>query len=158
MSDFYWPKQIKPLINKNYSTSRGANVLATPLTGGLPMVALDTTLESPPFNLNFVLSNLRMQVLLNFYDVALNHGANSFLMDLDSGNGVEEHRCFIAPGTWKPSKPNNGNWYLSLTVIAKVTSSQLSDCDSLYQLFNCYGDGTRKVLDGLSAWVEAMPK
>ena len=157
MSDFYWPVQIKPLINKNYSTSRGSNVLSTPLTGGVPIVGLDTTLESPPFSLNFILDNLRYQVLLNFYDVVLNHGANSFLMNLDSGNGIEEHRCFIVPNTWKVSRPSDGNWYLAVSVVAKVTSSQLETSTSLYDLFTIYGDDVKLVLDGFGKWVESMP-
>lgn len=157
MTDFFWPTNIKPLTNKNYSTTRGSNIVSTPLSGGMPILGADITIESPPFNLNFILSNLRYQVLLNFYDATLDHGKNQFKMMLDSGDGVEEHLCVISPNTWKVSRPSDGNWYLAMTVIAESTSSQLEDCDSLYQLYSCYGDDTAKILTGLNDWVEAMP-
>ena len=157
MGDFTWPTAIKPLTNKNYSTERGGNLVSTPLSGGVPLVALNTTLESPTFRLNFILDDLRYQVMLNFYDVVINHGANSFKMNLDSGNGVEEHQCNIIPGTWKVSRPSDGNWYLAVSVVAAVTSSQLETSTDLYDLYLIYGDDLPKVLSGLGEWVEAMP-
>ncbi len=157
MSDYAWPNDIKPLISKNYSTSRGANVVATPVTSGLPRQGLNTTLESPPFNLNFSLTNLEMQVLLSFYDGPLNHGANSFKMNLDSGMGIEEHQCKIVPGTWNPVKPNNGRWYLALTVVAEVTSSQLDTSTAVYDLYAVYGTTLPAVLAGLQPIIDEMP-
>ena len=157
MGDFTWPTNIKPLVNRNYSTERGSNLVSTPLSGGVPLVSLDTTLESPPFRLNFILDDLKYQVLLNFYDAVLNHGANSFKMNLDSGNGVEEHQCYIIPNTWKPSRPADGNWYLAVSMVAEVTSSQLDDTTDLYDLYSIYGDELPQVLAGLGEWVEAMP-
>ena len=123
MGDSVWPPTIKPLTSKTYATSRGSNVLNTPVSGGLPRIALDATLESPPFTLNFILSDLGYQAILNYYDVTLNHGANSFKMQLDSGQGIEEHLVNITPGTWKASRPSHGTWYLAFNAIAETTSS-----------------------------------
>jgi hypothetical protein len=157
MADVSWPSAIKPLTNKNYSTSRGSNALASPVAGGLPRFGLDKTLESPVFNLNFSLSNLQYQVLLHFYDMQLNHGVNSFNMQLDSGQGLEEHQCNIIPGTWRVSKPVDCVWYLALSAQAEVTSSQLETCTNLFDLYSCYGDSLRPVINGLTPIINAMP-
>ena len=157
MSDFWFPKQIKPLTNKTYSTSRGSNVIASPINGGLPAFGLDTTLESPPFTLNFILSDLQYQVLLQFYDQKINHGASSFKMLLDSGNGVEEHQCNVLPGTWNVSRPSHGTWFLSMQVVAEVTSSQLDDCDAVYNLYECYGDDLARLPFLAESAIERLP-
>lgn len=157
MSDAIWPSAIKPLTNKSYSTKRGGNVIASPVGGGLPRIGLDTTLESPEFNLNFSLNNLQMQVIMIFYDTIINHGANSFSMQLDSGNGIETHQCNISPGTWSLSKPVDGTWYLAVTVIAESTSSQFNVCTNLFDLYACYGNTLGAVIRGLTSTVDAMP-
>ena len=157
MADVSFPSAIRPLTSKNYSTSRGGNVLASPVAGGLPRIGLDKSLEAPVFSLNFSLSNLQYQVLLNFYDLILNHGANSFEMQLDSGNGLEPHQCNIVPGTWRVSKPVDCVWYLACSVQAEVTSSQLETCTNLFDLYTCYGDTLRPVIDGLQPIIDAMP-
>ena len=157
MSDFWWPRSIKPLTNKNYSTQRGSNVLQVNVSGGLPRIGLDTTLESPPFNLNFILSDVGYNAFLNFYDVAINHGANSFKMMLDSGTGIVEHQCYIKPGSIKASKPSHGNWYLAATVLAKVTPSQNETCSNLYELYDCYGEQSFDVINGLENFVLGAP-
>lgn len=153
MGDKWFPRSIKPLINKTYSMSRGSNVAATPVQGGLPRQALRYTLEPVPFILNFALSDNGYAALLNFYDIAINHGANSFKMNLDSGTGVVEHQCFIKPGTFKSNKPSHNNWYVSMTMTAEVTPSQNEVCDNLYQLYDCYGEQSNAILDGLESFV-----
>lgn len=157
MGDKAFPSAIKPLTSKSYTTKRGSNVAASPVGGGLPRIGLDKTIESPEFNLNFILSQLQMQVLMSFYDGAINHGANSFTMNLDSGNGIESHLCNIKPGTWAMSLPVDGTWYLAMTVIAESTSSQLSSCSNLYDLYACYGNSLGSVIDGLAPVIDAMP-
>ena len=62
--------------------SRGSNVLATPVQGGNARQALKYSLEPVPFILNFTLSDNGYAALLNFYDVAISHGTNSFKMNL----------------------------------------------------------------------------
>ena len=154
MSDQWWPRSVKPLTNKTYSTSRGGNVLQTRVAGGLPRIGLDTTLESPIFALNFILSDLGYQVVLNFYDAAINHGASSFKMMLDSGTGIVEHQCYIVPGTFKATKPSHNNWVLSLSMIAEVTPSQNETCPSLYELYDCYGEQSCDLLNALESFVQ----
>ena len=157
MSDFSWPSNIKPLTNKNYSTSRGSNLTNVPVVGGAARIAPDTTIEAPVFRLNFSLSNLQQQILMQFYDIRLNHGANSFNMELDAGNGIETMLCTIIPGTWSMSKPVNGVWYLALSVQAESTASQLLECTDLLDLYECYGDSLGLLLSSFENFSRRLP-
>lgn len=133
--------------------SRGSNVFQTPTQGGIPRTALKYTLEPVPFVLNFIISDLAYQVLLQFYDITINHGANSFKMNLDSGTGIVEHQCFIKPGTFKANRPSHNNWYVAMTMVAEVTPSQAEVCDNLYQLYDCYGDQSCDIINGFEDFV-----
>lgn len=134
--------------------SRGSNVLASPVQGGNARQALKYTLEPVPFILNFVVSDLAYKVILQFYDITINHGANSFKMNLDSGTGIVEHQCYIKPGTFKANRPSHGNWYVSFTITAEATSSQKEVCDNLYQLYDCYGDQSCDIINGFESFVQ----
>jgi hypothetical protein len=157
MSDYWWPRSIKPLTNRDYSFSRGSNVLDTQVQGGPSRVSLDATLEPVVFNINIIVSQVGMQAFLNFYDVTLNHGANSFKMMLDSGTGIVEHQCRIVPNTFKTSRPSLTSWQATVKVVAEVTPSQLGSCDNLYQLYDCYGDGTCDILKALEDFAIGLP-
>lgn len=156
MGDVTFPSNIKPLLNKSYGLSRGSNVVASAV-GGIPRQGLDLTIEAVPFPLNFTLSDYKYQILTMFYDSKINHGTNSFNMQLDSGNGVEEHQCIITAGTFKATKPSHGTWYVSFTVMAESTSSQLSLCSNLFDLNECYGHSLSTVLAGYAPIISAMP-
>ncbi len=136
MGDFWFPRPIKPITNKTYSMSRGSNVFQAPAQGGVARQALKYTLEPVPFSLNFILDDFQYKILLQFYDITLNHGANSFKMNLDSGTGIEEHQCYIKPNTLKSNRPSHDNWYVSFTATAEVTPSQNETNDDLYQLYD----------------------
>ena len=154
MSDYWWPRSIKPLTNKTYSMSRGANVFQTPTQGGVARQALKYTIEPVPLALNFILSDFQYKIVLQFYDITINHGANSFKMMLDSGTGIEEHQCYIKPGTFKANRPSHNNWYVSFTATAEVTPSQNEVCDNLYQLYDCYGEQSCDIINGFEAFVQ----
>ena len=154
MSDATWPATIKPLTNKNYSLARGSNVLSTAVQGGLARQALNYTLEPVPFSLNFLLTDMGYAALLNFYDVTINHGANSFSMLLDSGTGIVAHQCFIKPKTFKAVRPSHNSWSVSMSVLAELTPSQEEVCDNLYQVYGCYGEQSCDLLNGLEAFVQ----
>jgi hypothetical protein len=153
MSDALWPQSIKPLTSKNYSMARGSNVLGTPVQGGLARQALNYTLEPVPFSLNFLLTDNGYAALINFYDVTLNHGANSFKMNLDSGTGIVEHQCLIVPNTLKAVRPSHNSWSISLGVVAELTPSQEEVCDNLYQLYSCYGEQSCQIINGFEEFV-----
>lgn len=156
MSDFWWPRSIRPLTNKTYSMSRGSNVFQTPTQGGVARQALKYSLEPVPLVLSFILSDFQYKIVLQFYDITINHGANSFKMNLDSGTGIEEHQCFIKPGTFKANRPSHNNWYLSFTATAEVTPSQNEVCDNLYQVYDCYGEQSCALVNGLEDFVTGV--
>jgi hypothetical protein len=133
--------------------SRGSNVFQTPTQGGVARQALKYTLEPVPFILNFSLSDNGYAALLNFYDAVINHGANSFKMNLDSGTGIAEHQCFIKPGTFKANRPSHNTWFVAFTATAEVTPSQNESCPSLYELYDCYGEQSNAILNGFEAFV-----
>ena len=153
MGDKWFPRTIKPLTNKTYSMSRGGNVIETPVAGGIARQALNYSTEPVPFSLNFIMSNLQYKVFLNFYDVAIDHGANSFKMNLDSGQGIVDHQVYIKRNSVKANKPSFNNWYVTFTATAEVTASQLDVCDNLYQLYDCYGEESCALINGFEAFV-----
>jgi len=158
MSDYWWPRSIKPLTNRNYSMRRGSNVIGSQVQGGNDRAALKYSTEPVPFNLNFILSDGAYNALLNFYDVAINHGASSFKMMLDSGTGIVEHQCIIVPNSWNAVRPSHGTWSLALRVNAEVTPSQNEVCDNLYQLWDCYGDQSCALINAFEDFVNGTPK
>ena len=157
MSDYWFPRSIKPLTNKTYAMSRGSNVLETPVQGGIARQSLRYTLEPVPFTLNFVMSELQYSIFLSFYDGAIRHGGDSFKMNLDSGTGIAEHQVNIVPNTLKASKPAGCNWYVGFTALAEVTPSQLEACDALYNLYQCYGDQSEALIQSFEDFVVGFP-
>lgn len=157
MSDSTFPATIKPLTNRNYSYSRGSNIVQVKQNGGLPVTALDNTIESPVFKLNFLLTESDFLLLMNFYDTDINHGANSFSMQLNGGQGIEAHQCTIVPGSFTYNQPSKGNWYVAFDVWAEKTFSQLDVCDNLYQVWDCYGEQTCALLQALEDYVLETP-
>ena len=157
MGDKWFPSSIKPLVNKTYSLSRGTNVMQSKVDGGMPRFNLDRTLEPVPFTLNFVMSDFHYGVFLSFYDGAINHGGDSFKMNLDSGTGITEHQVNILPNTLKASKPAGCNWYVGFTALAEVTPSQLEACDALYNLYQCYGDQSAALIQSFEDFVVGLP-
>lgn len=158
MSDYWFPRTIKPLTSKTYSLSRGSNVVETPTQGGVARQALNYTLEPVPFTLNFTMSDNAHMAFMQFYDVTINHGANSFKMMLDSGTGIVEHQVYIKANTLKQNRPFDGAWYVSFTATAEVTPSQLEVCDNLYQLWDCYGEGTCELINAFEDFAIGVPK
>lgn len=156
MSDKWFPRTIKPLTSKPYSFSRGKNLTSTEV-GGMPRIALDRTIEEVYFKLNFLVSDTSMMILLNFYDVAINHGEYSFKMNLDGGMGIEEHQCKIVPRTFNAPRPAFDKWAISFDVVAESTSSQLQTDDSIYVLGDVYGDQLPLILAALQNVVESFP-
>ena len=133
--------------------SRGSNVASSAVQGGVSRQSLKYTLEPVPFTLNFILTDLGYKALLQFYDITINHGTNSFKMMLDSGTGIVEHQVNIKPNTFKGDRPAHGSWYVSFTAIAEVTPSQNEVCDNLYQLYSCYGEQSYDLLNAFEGFV-----
>ena len=157
MSSVNFPSNIIPLTSKNYSFSLGSNVVQTPV-GGMPRSGLDLTIEAVPFSLNFLLSDYQYQIFNQFYYAKINSGANSFNMDLDAGIGLETVQCKIQQGSLRIVRPNHGTWSVSFSVYAESTSSQTEEfCNNIYELNECYGNDTPKILAGYAPVLDALP-
>lgn len=124
MTDKWFPRSIKPLTNKTYAMSRGANIKQTPVQGGIARQSLRSRREAVPFQLSFSLDCVGYKALLQFYDIVINHGSDTFKMMLDSGTGVAEHICYIQNNTFKSSLVSGDNWHVTFTAIATTTPSQ----------------------------------
>lgn len=152
MSDNLFPTHLKPLVNKSYSMSRGSNVFSD-RSNYLPRQSLKYTLEPVPFSLTFLFSDAQYLEFLQFYDITINHGANSFKMMLDSGTGIEEHQCHIDANSLKANKPSHNNWYVSFSCKAEATPSQKEKCTNLYDLYDCHGRSSGALLKGFESFV-----
>ena len=156
MSDYWFPSAIKPLTNKTYAMSRGSNVQSTAVQGGIPRQRKKYSYDVVPITLNFSMCAFHYEIFLNFYDAAIDGGASSFKMMLDSGTGIVEHQVQISGG-FNADLVVHDRWHMSFTATAQVTPSQLDLCDNKYQLYNCYGDDIFPIIDGLEAFAVGVP-
>ena len=158
MSDLWFPRLIVPLTNKTYAMSRGGNVLATRVQGGLPRQRKRYSYDNVPFTLNFSMTDYLYTVFLQFYDHAIDGGGNSFKMNLDSGTGIVEHQVIISGG-FKANRPHYNRWYVSFTATATVTPSQLDVCTNSYDLAQCHTEKELiAIICGLESFVTGIPE
>ena len=95
MADPIFPENIKPVISQGYDFNMPNNVLEQPVAGGSPLLIRDTKYGYVDFNVTLVVTPLKMQVFNDFYFGKINGGQDKFIMQLDSGNGIEDHTCQI---------------------------------------------------------------
>jgi hypothetical protein len=147
MSDFKFPSTLKPVVNRGYSYSRGSNVFRSQVQGGSPRQARDTFYEPVPIQVNLVVSKLGLQVFQNFLN-RISGGADRFLMDLDSGNGIEEHLVQMTTNV-NITTQTDVYYYVSFTATAERTSIQdpTEFGDSLVDLYDQYGETLPAFLD-----------
>lgn len=140
MSDFKFPSTLKPIVNKGYSQTRGGNIWRSQVQGGAPRQGRDTYYDSVPINIALVVSKLGRQAFYNFLN-KISGGADSFLMDLDSGQGIEEHLVWITSDI-SDSTQTGVFWSITFTATAERTNIQdrTDFGDALVDLFDQYGD------------------
>lgn len=139
MSDLVFPKSLKPIISKGYSQVRGSNIWRADVQGGIPRQGRDTYYEPVPISVTLVVTALGRQLFWAFI-AAVDGGASSFLMDHDTGNGIEEHSILITSNI-NDSTSNGVYWTITFTATAERTSIQDVTCVStaLLSLEVCYG-------------------
>lgn len=140
MSSLRFPASLKPIVNKGYSSTRGSNVFRSQVTGGLPRQGRDVYYEAVPFNITLITSALGRQAFLSFLN-NIHGGADSFVMPLDSGLGIQDHQVMITSNI-NESTDDGKNWTISFTLTAERTAIQEDTCltANLPDLFGCYGD------------------
>lgn len=146
MGDKVFPAKLKPIVSKGYGQTRGSNIWRTDVQGGPPRQGRDTFYEAVPINVTLVTSRLGRQAFWQFIN-SINGGADSFLMDHDTGNGIEPHQVLITSEI-KDQTSDGINWAISFTATAERTSIQDTSCltEVLPDLYGCYGDELGKFL------------
>lgn len=146
MSSLRFPAALKPIVSKGYSLTRGSNIWRNSVQGGIPRQGRDTYFEPVPFSITLVLSSLGRQAFYAFLN-QIDGGANSFIMELDSGLGLQDHQVWITSDIGD-STDDNRNWVITYTVTAERTPNQEDTCltANLPDLYGCYGDSLNRVL------------
>lgn len=146
MSDLRFPTALRPIVSQGYSLTRGNNIFRNQVQGGAPRQGRDTYYDAVPFSVVLVVSRLGRQAFYAFLN-QIAGGANSFVMQLDSGLGLEDHQVWIT-STISDSTQDGVNWTITFSLMAERTSNQDDDCvtANLPDLFGCYGDGLNKFL------------
>jgi hypothetical protein len=140
MSDLRFPTALRPIVSQGYSLTRGNNIFRNSVQGGAPRQGRDTYYDAVPFSVVLVVSRLGRQAFYAFLN-RIDGGANSFIMVLDSGLGLEDHQVWIT-STISDSTQDGINWTISFTLTAERTSNQEDDClaENLPDLYGCYAD------------------
>lgn len=141
MGDLRFPASLRPIVSKGYSQTRGSNIWRVDVQGGLPRQGRDTYFEPVPISVTLVVSRLGRQVFYSFLN-NIHGGADSFIMQHDTGLGIEDHQVVIT-STINDSTDDGLNWVISFTATAERAAIQEDTCLSanLPDLFGCYGDG-----------------
>ena len=109
--------------------------------------ARDLKYSTIPFKLKFDLNNNRLNELHQFLFYGIDRGAYSFLIALDSGDGLVDHVCMLAKVA---IQTNDGfKWSASMDVIAERQPSEQLYCGSIVPLYNCY-DSTADINDAFT--------
>lgn len=146
MSSLRFPTALRPIVNQGYSLTRGNNIYRNDVQGGAPRQGRDTFYDAVPFSVVLVVSSLGRQAFYAFLN-QIDGGANSFVMTLDSGLGLQDHQVWIT-STISDTTQDGKNWVISFTLTAERTPNQDSDCltANLPDLFGCYGDSLNRFL------------
>lgn len=155
----YFPSRLKPSVSQGYSFGAGQNVMSVPTLGGAHIQVIDFKYAPVGFNVAIVGDRLTKMVMSDFYYAKLNSGTGKFYMDLDTGLGIEEHICMIAPGSIQFNGGGDPTWIITFTVIAERTPAQDAPYDGdLVDLYDEYGDDLEAQLDALGIYVNVtMP-
>jgi len=149
-----FPSNIKPVINQGYSWNMPNNVIEQPLTGGSPLLILDTKYGYVDFSVVIVGSLLKQQAWNDFYVNKIARGSGKFTMILDSGNGLEEHTCQIVPSSVSQGGPNDPSRIISYTVRAERTPFQEDPYGGGFsELYDIYGDDIESIFSELDTFV-----
>lgn len=149
-----WPANIKPVINQGYDWNMPSNVIEQPVAGGSPLLMLDTKYGYVDINVTLVGSLTKMQAFNDFYVNKINRGTGKFTMQLDTGNGLEEHTCQIVPSTVQQSAVNDPTRIISMVIRAERTPFQEDPYEGGFvELYETYGEDLESILSALETFV-----
>ena len=146
MSERIFPAALKPIVSKGYGYTRGGNIWRSQVQGGLPRQGRDTYYCTIPISVTLVLDALGHHVF-ELFITSISGGADSFQMNLDTGNGIEPHNVLITSDI-NTQTQDGINWVISFTATAERTSVQDEDfAEALPPLYGEYGDSLMSFLD-----------
>ena len=149
-----FPANIKPVVNQGYTLGASDNVIRTPVQGGAPLQMLDYRTGPVAFDVVIIGDRLKFQAWTDFYYGQIDAGASKFTMELDSGNGLEEHAVQILTDTVSEDGSQDPIWKISYTLLADTTPAQEAPFQgNLADLYAIYGDDTQAILDALAQFV-----
>lgn len=142
MSDYFFPRSLKPVVSKGYSMTRRNNVWSVDLAGGGVRQGRDTYYDVFPISVTLVTSAMGRQAFLSFLE-KVDGGASSFWMAHDFGMGIEDYQVTIT-STIAESTEDGINWTITFTATAEKSPFQdlENQCliNNLPDLYGCYGD------------------
>lgn len=154
MADPTFPSNMKPVVNQGYSFNAPNNVLEQPVSGGSPLMILDTKFGFVDFDVTIVGGKTKQTAFNDFYVNKINRGSAKFIMVLDSGNGLEDHVVQIVPSSLRQSTNNDPTRVMSFTVRAEKTPFQDDPYGGGFaELYEEYGDNLEAIFDGLAEFV-----
>lgn len=147
MSDIRFPSQLKPIVNKGYSTTHGQNVWRTQLAGGAPRQARDTYYDTIPINVTLILTGWEVQAWEAFL-VSTANGSVSFIMTHDLGRGLRDYLTWITSPISRTTQ-DGINWYISFTATVEALYDPCEEkmYETLLPLYQCYGGGLAAFLE-----------
>jgi len=154
MGDSTIPDFVVPLA-RGYKFSRGRNIVRTPVAGGIFRTALDYSLEAVEIKVVFALNSLEKAAFFDWYDFAINHGADSFVIPLETDlDGLQNHQALIKPGTLNVSTNDGINWWAACTLVVETTPAQDEPfAGELWPLVEIYGNQLEPIIDRLAILV-----
>ena len=157
MSDLVFPASLKPIVSKGYGQTRGSNIWRSDVQGGLPRQGRSYYYEPVPISVTLVVSALGRRAFWAFI-ASIDGGASSFIMNHDTGNGIEPHNVLIT-STIQESTQTGVYWNITFTATAERTSVQDSTefSESLWRLYSEYGDDLPAFLDLYAQYVTTYP-
>jgi hypothetical protein len=146
-----FPSILKPVVNQGYSFGGSDNIIKTPVQGGniLQRKRFKTGVVS--FSVAVVGGRTEKIVFTDWYYGKINAGADKFIMNLDSGRGIEEHICQIDPETIQWNGSQDPIWTINFNINAESTPAQFSNGE-IFDLYEEYGSDLEPLLNRLAVF------
>lgn len=116
------PRGMCPAVSP-YSFGSPAGVDRTDLEGGIGRYAMGWDRGTQSFNVTLMLTQDKFTVWNVFFLRKIKKGAITFLMDIDSGFGLEPHHCNIIPGSYNAVLTSGTVYAVAFQVEAEAAST-----------------------------------
>lgn len=143
-----FPANMSPNVSRGYSFGAPNNIIEQPLEGGTALQMRDFAQSFVDFSVVISGSPLKIRAFQDFYFHYIDSGASKFTMDLDSGNGIEEHTVQIVASSMRFDTNDTEIWVASFTVRSDTTPFQTDPyAGGLIDLYETHGEGLNAYVD-----------